>query len=326
MNLIRKIKQEVKKSPMQRIVLPEAGDERVLRAADIAENEKIAKIILLGDEKRIKNKIKKLRLRLKNAIIIDHKKSKKAGCYARKLYALRKSRGMTLIMAKRLVRKEIYFSMMMLKLGEADGIVSGAAHPTPHTLTPAFQIIKTKKGVKSVSSFTLMLAKKPMLFADCAVLVNPTVEELAEIALLTIDSARALGIKPRVAMLSFSTKGSAKHEFVGKVIKATSIVRKNTKAKVDGELQADAALLPAVCEIKCQDCAIKGRANILIFPDLQSGNIGYKLAKIFGGIKTVGPILQGLAKPVNDLSRGSTVEEIVDVIALTAVQAQRWSK
>lgn len=320
-NLLNKIKKEARENP-KRIVFPEALDKRVLKAADIVSKQGIAKPILLGNVRRILEKAKPLRL--SGVEIIDHKKSPRAKFYANKLYELRKQKGLKLNQAKRLLKEEIYFGTMMVYCGDADGLVSGARHPTAHTLKPAFQIIKTKERFHRASgAFMMVKGKSIYFFADAAVNIEPTAEELAEIAIDTSETAKKFGVKPRIAMLSFSTKGSAKHPLADKVRNATFIIKKKRPdLVVDGELQVDAAIVPEVCKIKCPRCRIQGNANVLIFPDLQSANISYKLVERLGKTKAIGPIIQGLKKPVNDLSRGCNVEDIVNLTAITAVEAK----
>ena len=263
--------------------------------------------------------------------IIDPQKSGKLEEYAGIFFELRKSKGITMEAASKTVKDPIYFAVMMIKQGEADGMVSGAIHTTGDTIRPALQILKTAPGVPIVSScFVMEIPDKSygkdgiMIFGDCAVNINPTADELAVIAISSAQTGKALaGIEPKVAMLSFSTKGSAKHELVDKVSAATQKVKELAPdLMVDGELQADAALVESVGQLKSPGSPVAGRANTLIFPDLQAGNIGYKLVQRLAGAEAIGPILQGLAKPVNDLSRGCSVEDIVSVVAITAVQAQ----
>jgi len=240
------------------------------------------------------------------------------------LYELRKDKGISMDEAKKLLKEPIYYAMMMLKKGLIDGVVSGVAHSTAHTFRPALQIIKTKPNIKTASSyFIISLKEKELFFADCSMNIDPDADKLADIAISTADSATLLGLKPKVAMLSFSTKGSGEHESLEKVKKAVEIVKGRRKdIIIDGEMQVDAAIVPWVAKLKCPDSPVKGEANVLIFPDLNSGNISYKIANWLGDAMAIGPIAQGLDKPVNDLSRGATVKEIVLVTAVTALQAQ----
>ena len=270
-------------------------------------------------------------LDISNAEIIDPLKSEKSKIYAEKLYELRKEKGMTLEKAEELVKDEVYFGMMMVKLEEADGLVSGAIHSTSDTLRPALQILKTAPDTKLVSAFFLMVVPNceygengVFVFGDCGLNQNPTAEELVEIAHSSSKSFEQLvGKQAKVAMLSYSTKGSAKSELTQKVIDATNMVReKYPEIKVDGELQLDAAIVPEISKSKAQYSQIAGNANTLIFPDLNAGNIGYKLTQRLGKAEAYGPLCQGIARPVNDLSRGCSSDDIAGVIAITAVQAQ----
>lgn len=330
MNLIESIKQNAKNN-RQRIVLPESHEERTLKAADIAIKEGLAGIILLGEKDRIIKKAHELSLKnLEQAVIIDPKTSDKREEYAKLMVELRKSKGLTMDEAMNLLDDPLYFSTVMIKNGDADGEVAGADNATGDVLRPAFQYIKTMPGISVVSGAFLMFLKDKefgenglMVFADCAVNPNPTDKELAEIAIATAKTTRALAhIEPRIAMLSFSTKGSAKHEAVDKVVKATETVRNTEPAlKIDGELQADAAIIESVAVKKAPGSDIAGKANVLIFPDLNSGNIAYKLVQRLAHADAIGPILQGLAAPINDLSRGCSVNDIVELIAITANQA-----
>lgn len=312
----------------KRIALPEGTEERTIKAAEIIAKEGVAVPILIGDESEIRAKA--AGLDYSGVKIVDIKKSGKLDIYAKEFYELRKNKGITPEDALKTVSDPMFYACMMVKMGEADGMVSGAINTTANTLRPALQIIKTAPGISVVSSCFLMELKTPeygdngiMLFGDCAVNPNPDENQLAAIAISTAKTAQQLaGITPRIAMLSFSTKGSAKHELVDKVVKATAIVKATAPdLLVDGELQADAALVEKVGQLKSPGSPVAGKANILIFPDLQAGNIGYKLVQRLGGAEAIGPICQGLAAPVNDLSRGCSVEDIVSVVAITAVQA-----
>lgn len=322
MNILDEFKKNAKKNP-KIIILPESSDERILKATNIILKEKIAKIILIGDEKEIQKRAKKLKLNISKAKIINPKTFEKTNILAKKLYQLRKNKGMTLEDAKKIILDENYFSMMLLKENLADGVVSGAIHTTTDLIRPALQIIKTKKGINTASSFFFMIKdSKTYLFADCAFVINPTSKELCEIAITTANTAEKFNIKPKVALLSFSTKGSAKDVVIDKVKEATKLIQKRKpKFIFDGELQLDSAIIPEVAKLKCPKSPIKGDANILIFPDLNSGNIGYKLVQRFSNTKAIGPIIQGLNKPVNDLSRGCSVEDIIEVVTITVLEA-----
>ena len=328
-DFIKRIKAQAKKDP-KRIVYPESTEERTLKALQIVIKEKTAKPILIGNPKEVQKAIKKLKLNLKGVTIIDHlapENAKKLERYANDFYNIRKEKGMTIEQARQLIREPIYYGTMMVHLNEADGLISGAIHTTGHTLLPALQIIKTREKFHKVSGvFFIKFKKKVMLFADSAVTPDPDAHDLAEIAIDTARTAVRFGIEPRVAMLSFSTKGSANHPLAKKMIEATEIARDKAKkmlpnAVIDGEMQLDAAVEPWVAKIKCPNALIKGDANVLIFPDLQAANIGYKLATFFGHAEAIGPIMQGLRKPINDLSRGCFVKDIVDITAMTVIEA-----
>jgi len=330
MNFIDSIKQRARQN-IKTIVLPEALDLRIIKAAAIAIQEKYANIVLVGDEDSIRKIANENKLNINEAQIVNPLKSEKTEIYANKLYELRKEKGMTLEKARELVKDEVYFSMMMVKLEEADGLVSGAIHSTSDTLRPALQILKTAPGTKLVSAFFLMVVPDceygengVFVFGDCGLNQNPTAEELVEIAHSSSKSFEQLvGKESKVAMLSYSTMGSAKSELTQKVIDATNMVKeKYPEVKVDGELQLDAAIVPEVGKSKAPNSSIAGTANTLIFPDLNAGNIGYKLTQRLGKAEAYGPLCQGIARPVNDLSRGCSAEDVAGVIAITAVQAQ----
>ncbi|MBP1918552.1 phosphate acetyltransferase [Youngiibacter multivorans] len=322
---------EMAKSDIQRIVLPEGEEERNLTAAATINAEKIAEVILVGNEEVIREKAGKLGLNIEGIEIQDPSKSEKTAEYVKEFYELRKSKGVTEEIAAKTMLDPMYFGTMMVKKDDAQGMVSGAIHTTGDLLRPGLQIVKTAPGISVVSSFFVMLLEDEsygkegmMLFADCAVNPNPNEDELAAIAISTADTAKKLcGMDPKVAMLSFSTMGSAKHELVTKVQNA---VKKANELRpdlaIEGELQADAALVAKVGKQKAPNSKVAGEANVLVFPDLQAGNIGYKLVQRLAGAEAIGPICQGFAKPINDLSRGCSAEDIVNVVAITAVQAQ----
>ncbi len=320
---IDKIKTRARKNP-KKIVFTETDDVRILKAVRQILKERLAVPVLVGEEKNILRSARKLKINPKKIEIIEPRKSKELGDYASTLYELRKEKGLSLEEANKLVRKPIYFGMMMLKIGKVDGLIAGATTPTSDTLKPAFQIIKTREQFHKVSgAFFMVKGKKVFIFADSAVNILPNEDELAMIAIDSAQTALNFGLKPKIAMLSFSTKGSAKHPLADKVINATNIIKKlRPDLIVDGEMQVDAAINKGVCKLKCPGCKLKGNANILIFPDLQSANIAYKLVERLGNAKAIGPILQGLVKPVNDLSRGCDVEDIVNLTAITVIQAQ----
>jgi len=313
------------------IVLPEGTEERNLRAADYVLKEKIASIILLGNKAEIISIAASFGLiHIEEATIIDPADHPQKEYYAHMLAGIRKKKGMTFEEAMKRVEEPLFLSTLLIKDGIADGEVSGAEHATGDVLRPAFQIIKTLPGVSAVSGAFIMILKDKnfgtdgvIIFADCAVNPDPSTRELAEIAVESAKTAKNIaGIEPRVAMLSFSTKGSAKHEKVDKVVEAMKIAKEmNPSLQIDGELQADAAIVEAIGQKKAPGSSIAGKANVLVFPSLESGNIAYKLVQRLAGAKAVGPVLQGLAAPINDLSRGCSVDDIINMIAITANQA-----
>ena len=320
------------KSNKQRIVLPESLEERTLTAADKSLADEIADIILIGNREEILALAEKLGLQnIEKATIIDPATSEKTAEYANLLYELRKNKGMTPEKAVQLVMDPLYFGCLIIKSGDADGQISGALSTTGETLRPALQIIKCAPGITCVSGAMLMITQTPeygengvLVVGDVAVTPMPDASQLAQIAVCTAQTAKSVAgfADPRVAMLSFSTMGSAKHEVVDKVIEATRLARELDPAlKVEGELQADAALVPSVGQKKAPGSEIAGHANVLVFPCLEVGNIAYKLVQRLGNADAIGPILQGIAKPVNDLSRGCSVDDIYKMVAITACQA-----
>ena len=330
----------------QRIVLPEATEERTLKAADRALGEGIADIILIGDIKEIHRMADEFGLKnidkatlidpMDNPTLIDPLDNPRAEEYAQLLAALRKKKGMTIEQARELVKNPLYLGCMIIKTGDADGQISGALSTTGDTLRPALQIIKCSPGITCVSGAMLMITNQPqygengvLVVGDVAVTPMPDANQLAQIAVCTAETARAVGgfDDPRVAMLSFSTKGSATHEVVDKVLEATKLAKEMApNLKIDGELQADAALVPSVGKKKAPGSEIAGNANVLVFPNLEVGNIAYKLVQRLGDALAIGPILQGIARPVNDLSRGCSIDDVYYMIAITACQAQAAKK
>ncbi len=316
----------------KRIVLPESTEERTLKAADIILRDQIAKVILIGPRNKILEHASNHNLQhIAKAQIVDPDNHPKKDAYIDLFVQLRQKKGMTKEKAAELVIDPLYLSTLMIKNGDADGEVAGAMNATGNVLRPAFQIVKTLPGISVVSGAFIMILKDKkfgedgiLIFADCAVHPSPTANELAEIAVSTSKTAKSIaGLEPRVAMLSFSTKGSASHEEVEKITKATQIAKEmEPQLDIDGELQADAAIIPAIGQKKAPDSKIAGKANVLVFPDLNSGNICYKLVQRLAHAEAIGPILQGMAAPINDLSRGCSAEDIVSLVAITSNQAE----
>ena len=331
MAFIDEIKQRAKKE-IKTIVLPEANDARILEAAEIVKNEGYAKVILIGNEQSVRKLAEEKKIDIGDTKIVDPAKSERTAEYANLLYELRKAKGMTEEQAQKLVLDPVYYGMMMVKSEDADGLVSGAIHSTSDTLRPALQILKTAPGTKLVSAFFVMVVPNceygsngTFIFADSGLNEEPDSEALSEIAISSSKSFKQLvGEDARIAMLSYSTKGSAHSASTEKVIEATKLVKeKAPEILVDGELQLDAAIIPEVAELKAPGSPLKGNANVLVFPDLGAGNIGYKLVQRLAKAEAYGPLCQGIARPVNDLSRGCSSKDVAGVIAITAVQAQK---
>lgn len=331
MAFIDEIKERAKKE-IKTIILPEAEDIRVLKATEKVLTEKYANIILIGNEEKILEKAKSNRVNIEGARIIDPENSKDYNKYVELLFELRKNKGMTIEKAKELVLNPVYYGMLMVKDNMADGLVSGAAHSTSDTLRPALQILKTAPDTKLVSAFFVMVVPDceygengVFIFGDSGLNENPNPDQLSEIAISSSKSFKQLvGKEPKVAMLSYSTYGSAHSELTEKVIEATKLTKeKDASLLIDGELQLDAAIVPEIAKSKAPESPLEGNANVLIFPDLDSGNIGYKLVQRLAKAEAYGPLCQGIAKPVNDLSRGCNSDDIAGVVAITAVQAQK---
>ncbi len=332
MSFIEEIKKRAKKE-IKTIVLPEAEDIRILKATEMVLTEKFANIVLVGNEKEILEKAKTNKINIQGAKIVEPENSENYEKYVELLYDLRKHKGMTKEKARELVKDPTYYGMLMVKDPNSvvDGLVSGAIHSTADTLRPALQILKTAPATKLVSAFFVMVVPNcecgengTFIFADSGLNQNPTAEELSEIAISSSKSFEQLvGVEPKVAMLSYSTYGSAKSDLTEKMIEATKILKqKEPNLLCDGELQLDAAIVPEIAAYKAPNSPLKGKANVLVFPDLNSGNIGYKLVQRLANAEAYGPLCQGIARPVNDLSRGCSSADIAGVIAITCVQAQ----
>ena len=330
--IVAKMAEQVKLDK-KKIVLPETEDKRVLSAAAIVAEGGYADIVLIGNKEEIENLCKEENISMPwdKVEIVDNMTSSKKDEYAKLFYELRKAKGVTEEQAQETIKDKVYFGTLMVKAGDADGLVSGAIHSTANTLRPALQIIKAREGVGSVSSFFLMESPKTelgengvLIFSDCGLIEFPTKEQLVDITCESANSfIQLVGAEPKVAMLSYSTKGSAKNEAIDKLNEVIAMLHeKQVKFAVDGEFQLDAALVPEVAKLKAPGSSVAGHANVLIFPNLEAGNIGYKMAQRFGGCLAIGPVTQGLKRPVNDLSRGSSVEDIVGTIIVTCMQAK----
>ncbi len=333
MKLLDQIKENASKLN-KRIVLPEGEEPRTLKATEIILKENIARVVLLGNIEAVNAKAKEIGANINGAEIIDPKTAPQREAYANLMVELRKSKGLTKEEALTLLDNPLYFGPMMIKSGDADGELAGAINATGDVLRPAFQFVKTLPGCSVVSGAFLMFVDKKfghdgiLVFSDCAVMPDPTAQQLAEIAVTSAATAKAIvGLEPRVAMLSFSTMGSAKHPMADKVIEATKLAQSLAPdLMIDGEMQLDAAIVKEVGELKAPGSKVAGKANVLVFPSLEAGNIGYKLVQRLAGAEAIGPVLQGMAAPINDLSRGCSVTDIVNMVAVTANQAAGVSK